>query len=276
MDWLLEPLQFQFVRRALVLAVLIGIGAGLVGAVLYLRRTVLIADAFAHSLLPGIGLAFLLLGPGTPSLLLGAVVGGLLTAAAAGLATRRFGLREETAFGVLFVCSLSLGIALMSRVVAPTDLLHYLFGDILAAGPMDMVIVCTVTCMTILGVAVGYRSLLAETFDPVFHRAFGKAGAITHAAILLAVVLNLVAGLRAVGLILALGLFILPAVTASRWCRHFGIFLVASAAIGACGGVLGLAASWYLHLPSGACMVGCLGLICIYSVITSNRSDPIP
>lgn len=266
MDWLIEPLQYQFVRRAVVLAVLLGIGGGLVGAVLLLRRSVLIADAFAHSLLPGIGLAFLLLGPGMPSLLIGALVGGALTAAMAGLATRRLGLREDTAFAVLFVCCLALGIALMSRVAAPTDLLHYLFGDILAAGSADLILVCTVTCLTVLATAAGYRALLAETFDPLFHRAFGRAGAITHAVVLLALVLNLVAGLRAVGMILALGLFILPAVTASRWCSSFGSLLVTSAAVGAGGSVAGLIASWHLQLPSGACMVGALAVICLVSV----------
>lgn len=273
MDWLLEPMQYQFVRRALVLAVMLGIGGGLVGAVLLLRRSILIADAFAHSLLPGIGLAFVVMGPGMPSLLIGALIGGAITAALAGWATRRLGLREDTAFAVLFVCCLALGIALMSRVATPTDLLHYLFGDILAAGPADVVLVCTVTCLTVLATAVGYRALLAETFDPVFHRAFGRAGAITHAVVLLALVLNLIAGLRAVGIILALGLFILPAVTASRWCQSFGSLLVTSASVGAIGAVIGLLASWHLQLPSGACMVGALAIMCLVSIVVRRPTQ---
>ena len=270
-NFLTEPLQYQFVARGLGMALLLGVAGGLVGCVLLLRRIVLMADSFGHSLLPGIGLAYLWLGPGIVSLFTGAVIAGLVTSVMSGLVNRLTRLKEDAAFGSLFVLCFALGVALMSKIAAPVDLLHYLFGNILGVTANDLYLVLVTTCITVLATCFFYRSLLLETFDPTFHRAAGGHSLLTHLGVLVAVVINLVAALQAVGMVLALGLFILPAVTAYLWCERFGAMLLFSAIYGGVAACAGLYVSYHLNLPSGACMVGCLGSGFLLSLIASPQ-----
>lgn len=266
-----DPLQYRFVGRGLAMALLLGVSGGLVGSVLVLRRIVLMADSFGHSLLPGVGLAYLFLGKGIGALFVGAAAAGLVTALMSGLVNRLTRLKEDAAFGSLFVLCFALGAALMSKVAAPVDLLHYLFGNILGVTAADLLLVAVVSVVTVTAVCLGYRSLVLETFDPVFHRTSGGRSLATHLGILMITVLNLVAALQAVGMILALGLFILPAVTAYLWSERFGTQLVLAAVYGALGSVVGFFASYHLNLPSGPCMVGALGIGFVISLVLSPR-----
>lgn len=273
---LLEPFQYQFVARGLGMALLLGIAGGLVGCVMLLRRIVLMADSFGHALLPGIGLAYLWAGPGLVALFSGAAIAGLLASLMSGAVSRTTRLKEDAAFGSLFVLCFAVGVALMSRIAAPTDLLHYLFGDILGVTASDLYLVYATTSATILALSLFYRAVALETFDPAFHRASGGRSLATHLGILAAVVINLVAALQAVGMVLALGMFILPAVTAYLWCERFGSMLLVAAAYGGLMSCLGLLASWHWNLPSGACMVGCLGLGAVASLLASPRHGLLP
>jgi zinc/manganese transport system permease protein len=269
--WFVDPLQYRFVARGLAMAVLLGVSGGIVGCILLLRRIVLMADSFGHSLLPGIGLAYLLLGPGIMPLFAGAVIAGLGTSLMSALVHRMTRLKEDAAFGSLFVLCFAGGVALMSKIAAPVDLLHYLFGNILGVTANDLYLVCVTSCATVLATCLWYRSLLLETFDPQFHRSAGGRSMLTHLGVLAAVVINLVAALQAVGMVLALGLFILPAVTAYLWCERFGAMLVFSGVYGGVMASLGLFVSYHLNLPSGACMVGCLGSGYLLSLVLNTR-----
>jgi zinc/manganese transport system permease protein len=266
-----EPFQYQFVVRGLGMALLLGVAGGLVGCILLLRRIVLMADSFGHSLLPGIGLAYLWLGPGIVSLFTGAAIAGLFTSIMSGVVNRLTRLKEDAAFGSLFILCFAAGVALMSKIAAPMDLLHYLFGNILGITAADLYLVFITTGITVLATCIFYRALAMETFDTIFHRASGGHGFLTHLGILVAVVINLVAALQAVGMVLALGMFILPTVTAYLWCERFGSMLLVSAGYGGVMSCLGLLVSYHLNLPSGACMVGCLGLGYIASLVFSPR-----
>jgi zinc/manganese transport system permease protein len=269
--WLIEPFQYQFVSRGLGMAFLLGVSGGLVGCVLLLRRIVLIADSFGHSLLPGIGLAYLWLGPGIVSLFTGAVFAGLFTSVMSGVVNRLTRLKEDAAFGSMFVLCFAAGVALMSKIAAPVDLLHYLFGDILGVTADDLYLVFATTSLTVLAVCVCYRAVALETFDSTFHRASGGRSFLTHLGILVVVVINLVAALQAVGMVLALGMFILPAVTAYLWCERFGSMLLVAAGYGGVMSCIGLLVSYHANLPSGACMVGCMGLGYLASLVLSTR-----
>lgn len=271
LQWLTDPFQYQFVARGLGMALLLGVAGGLVGCILLLRRIVLMADSFGHSLLPGIGLAYLFLGPGIVSLFIGAVIAGLFTSLMSGIVNRLTRLKEDAAFGSLFVLCFAAGVALMSRIAAPMDLLHYLFGNILGVTAADLHLVFATTGITVLAACICYRALAMETFDATFHRASGGRSFLTHLGILVAVVINLVAALQAVGMVLALGMFILPAVTAYLWCERFGSMLLLAAGYGGVMSCVGLLASYHLNLPSGACMVGSLGLGYVASLVLSPR-----
>lgn len=267
--WLSEPLHYRFVARGLGMALLLGISGGLVGCILLLRRIVLVADSFGHALLPGIGLAYLWMGPGLAGLFTGATIAGLFTALMSGLINRLTRLKEDAAFGSLFVVCFAAGVALMSRVAAPMDLMHYLFGNILGVTADDLRLVCAVTTATVLGLCLFYRAVVLETFDPHFHRASHGRSMLTHLGILAAVVLNLVAALQSVGMVLALGIFILPAVTAYLWCERFGSMLLFAAAYGGLMSCAGLLFSYHFNLPSGACMVVSLGIGFFASLVCS-------
>jgi zinc/manganese transport system permease protein len=270
-SWLGDPLAHRFVARGLVMAFLLGVAGGLVGCVLLLRRIVLIADSFGHALLPGIGLAYIWFGPGHAGLYAGAAVAGLGTAAMSGLVNHLTRLSEDAAFGAMFVLCFAVGVALMSQVAAPADLLHYLFGNILGVTGGDLWRVCLTTCATVLTLCLTYRAVLLEAFDAPFLRVSGGRVLLVHLGVLAAVVVNLVAALNAVGLVLALGLFILPAATAYLWCERFGSMLLVAALYGGLASCAGLLASWHLNLPSGACMVGALGVGFVLSVLASPR-----
>lgn len=269
--WLVEPLQYQFLCRGLAMALLLGVGCGLVGSVLLLRRMVLAVDSFGHALLPGVGVAYLCIGPGLGAAFVGALVAGLLTGVVSAVVNRLSRLTEDGAMGALNVISFAAGVMLMSRIAAPTDLLHFLFGNVLAVTGADLGLVALVTVSTVLLVVIGYRALVLEVFDPIFHRASGGRSLLTHVLILVVTVLSLVAALRAVGLVLALGLFILPAVTAYLWCERFGSMLLTASVYGGTAAVLGCYASYHLNLPSGPCMIAVLGLGFVVSLVASPR-----
>ena len=256
---LIEPFTHRFMARALLVAILLGVSGALVGCVLILRRLALVADSFGHALLPGVAIAYLIAGPSLLALCLGGLVAGLVTALAAGVLSRVTRLKEDAAFGAMFVGLFALGAAILSRVAAPADLGHYLFGNILGVAAADARLAAAAAGITVLALAIGWRSVVLECFDRGFHRAAGGASATVHAAILMLTVLNLVAALHSVGLVLALGLFVLPAVTAQLWCERIGRLLLTAGLIGPLGAGLGLLLSYHLDLPSGASMVLVLG-----------------
>ncbi|TVR50414.1 MAG: metal ABC transporter permease [Puniceicoccaceae bacterium] len=275
MEWLaeffLEPFEFAFMRRALAAALLIGLSGGLLGCLLVLRRLALMGDALAHSLLPGIGLAWLLFGATPWALFVGALIAGLLTSLGSALICRLTRLKEEAAFAALFVLFLGTGIVLVSFIGPQIDLLHFLFGNILGVGPGDVWLAAGATLVTVTVVVLFFRNILVETFDPVFYRASGRRGGFVHLGILSLVVLNLVAALQAMGVVLALGLFILPAVTAYLWTDHLTRMLAIAAGLAMAGTFAGLLLSYHAGLASGASIVLCLGVAFLATALGSPR-----
>ncbi len=270
-SFILEPFSYAFLQRGLLVAALLGLSGGLLGSILVLRRLSLMGDALSHSLLPGIGLAYLLFGPSVPALLLGALLAGLFTALASGLVSRLTRVKEDAAFGSLFLVLFAAGVALVSRLPTRVDLLHFLFGNILGVGPADVALSAGASALTVSVFLFFRRSILLETFDPVFHRATGGRGWLTHLGVLALCVVNLVAALQAMGVVLALGLFLLPAVTAYLWCDRFARMLIVSAGTAVLGSVVGIFVSYHAGLPSGAAIVLTLGAFFLASALTSPR-----
>jgi zinc/manganese transport system permease protein len=270
-SFLLEPFSYAFLQRGLLVAALLGLSGGLLGCILVLRRLSLMGDALSHSLLPGIGVAYLLFGPSLPALLLGALLAGLLTALGGGLVSRLTRIKEDAAFGSLFLVLFAAGVALVSRLPARVDLLHFLFGNILGVGPSDVALAGGAAALTVAVFALFRRSIVLETFDPVFHRATGGRGWLTHLGILALCVINLVAALQAMGVVLALGLFLLPAVTAYLWCDRLPAMLAFSAITAVLGSIVGILVSYHAGLPSGAAIVLALGAFFLLSALGSPR-----
>ncbi len=270
-DLFVAPFTYEFMQRGLLSAVLLSVSGGLLGCILVLRRLALMGDALSHSLLPGIALAWLIFGPSTTALFVGALVAGLLTALGSALLSRLTRIKEDAAFGSLFIVFFGAGVALMSKLPTRLNLSHFLFGNVLGVNASDLQLAAAISGGTVLIFLVFYRAILLETFDPVFHRATGGHGGLVHFGFLALTVLNLVAALQTMGVVLALGLFLLPAVSAYLWCDHFFRMLTLSVALAMACSIAGILLSYHASLASGAAIVLCLGTVFVASALFSPR-----
>jgi zinc/manganese transport system permease protein len=274
-DLITGPFSYDFMRRGLLSSLLLGMSGGLLGCVLVLRRMALMGDALSHSLLPGIAVAWLLFGTSTTALFFGGLVAGLLTALGSALLSRLTRVKEDAAFGSLFVLFFGGGVALISKLPTRVNLADFLFGNVLGVNADDLRLAALVSSVTAILFILFYRSILLETFDPVFHRATGGRGGLVHMGFLTLTVLNLVAAMQTMGVVLALGLFLLPAVSAYLWCDRFRSMLLLSVAFALSGSVVGILLSFHEGLASGAAIVLCLGAIFIFSALFSPRYGAI-
>jgi len=268
-EFFIAPFSYEFMQRGLGAAMCLSVSGGLLGCILVLRRLALMGDALSHSLLPGVALAWLLFGPSTTALFVGAMLAGLLTALGSALLSRLTRVKEDAAFGSLFIVFFGAGIALVSKLPTRLNLTHFLFGNVLSVSATDLHLTAIVSGSTVLLFALFYRAIVLETFDPVFHRAIGGWGALIHFGFLALTVLNLVAGLQTMGVVLALGLFLLPAVSAYLWCDHFFRLLLLSVGFALAGSIAGILLSYHAGLSSGAAIVLCQGGIFIGSALFS-------
>ena len=217
-DLLIGPFaEFEFMRRALVGAVAIALGGAPVGVFLMLRRMSLTGDAMAHAILPGAALGYLVAGLSLPAMTLGGILAGIVVAVLAGLVARVTVLKEDASLAAFYLISLALGVTLVSAKGSNVDLLHVLFGTVLALDDLALLLLASIATVTLATLAVLYRPLVLECVDPVFLRSVSRAGGPTHLVFLGLVVLNLVGGFQALGTLLAVGLMMLPAAASRFW-----------------------------------------------------------
>jgi zinc/manganese transport system permease protein len=262
-DLLLAPfVDYGFMRRALVACVALGLGSGPVGVLLMLRRMSLVGDAMSHAILPGAAIGFLIAGGlSLPAMGLGGLVAGLSVALLSGIVSRTTALREDASFASFYLTSLALGVLIVSLRGSNVDLLHVLFGTILAIDAPALYFVGGITSLTLLVLATIYRPLVAECFDPGFLRAIGGRGPLYHLLFLFLVVVNLVAGFQALGTLMAVGLMMLPAAVAQLWARSLPNMILIAAATAAMSGLVGLIVSFHLGLASGPTVILTASLI---------------
>src|SRR5690606_1316623 len=203
--------EFDFMRRALVGAAALALSGGPVGVFLMLRRMSLTGDAMAHAILPGAAVGFLLYGLSLPAMTIGGLAAGFAVALAAGLVARTTALKEDAALAAFYLISLALGVTLVSLRGSNVDLLHVLFGTVLALDDATLLLVAGIATVTLGALALLYRPLVLECVDPGFLRSVSRAGAVAHLAFLALVVINLVGGFHALGTLLAVGMMMLPA-----------------------------------------------------------------
>jgi zinc/manganese transport system permease protein len=265
--------EFGFMRRALVGCLALALGCGPIGTILVIRRMSLMGDALSHAVLPGAALGFITAGLSLPAMSLGGVVAGLVVALLSGLVTRLTPLREDASFAGFYLMSLALGVLLVSVHGSNVDLLRLLFGSILAVDDAALVLIGGIATASLLLLAVIYRPLVVECFDPGFLRAVGGHGGLVHTLFLALVVFNLVAGFQALGTLMAVGLMMLPAAAARFWVRELWSLSAASSALALGSGFLGLLLSYHLDLPSGPAIVLVAGLGYLASVALGPRDS---
>ena len=282
LDMCWQPfVEFAFMRRALIGGAALALSAGPLGVFLILRRMSLIGDAIAHGILPGAALSFWLFGLSLPALTLGGLTAGLAMAGLAAWVTRRTGLREDASLAALYPISLASGVLLLGLAGRKLDLVHLLFGSALAVDGTTLNGMLLVASGSLLGLALIYRALALDSFDPLFLRSVSRFGPLAYGLFLTLVVLNLVIGFQAIGALMVVGLMMLPAATARFWSRQLPVLLLIAALLGAVCVWLGLLLSYYANLPSGPCIILLAGAAYVFSVIAGPvhsllRTPPIP
>src|SRR6266849_8746470 len=255
-DAVISPfVEFAFMRRALVGALALAIGAGPVGVFLMLRRMSLMGDAMAHAILPGAALGFLLSGLSLFAMTAGGLVAGCVVALLAGLVTRMTELKEDAALATFYLLSLALGVTIVSLKGSNIDLLHVLFGNVLALDDQTLVLIAANATLTLIVLALIYRPLVIECVDPGFMRSVSRAGAPAHLAFLVLVVVNLVSGFHALGTLLAVGVMILPAAIGRFWARDITLMIAIATASGVASGYAGLLLSFHAGVASGPAII---------------------
>jgi zinc/manganese transport system permease protein len=259
--------EFEFMRRALVGSVALAIGAGPIGVFLMLRRMSLTGDAMAHAILPGAAIGFLVAGLSLPAMTIGGLVAGFAVAILAGVIARTTALREDASLAAFYLISLALGVMIVSLRGSNVDLLHVLFGTVLALDDAGLALVASIASVTLLALALIYRPLVMECLDPVFLRSVSGAGAPSHLLFLGLVVLNLVGGFQALGTLLAVGIMMLPAAAARFWSSDITLMLASSAIIGALSSVAGLLVSYHTEAPTGPAIILVAGALYLLSLL---------
>jgi len=266
-DNLIAPFaDFEFMRRALVATFALAFGAPPIGVFLMLRRMSLIGDAMAHAILPGAAIGFLLAGLSLPAMAGAGLVAGLLIAIGAGLIARSTQLKEDASLAALFVISLALGVTIVSLKGNNIDLMHFLFGSVLAIDNGALVLILAITSVSLVVLALIWRPLVLESVDPGFLRTVSRAGAATHLVFLALVVLNLVGGFQVLGTLLAVGIMMLPAIASRFWARDVTGMIAAAIASALIASYAGLILSFRAELPSGPAIILVAGFIYLLSL----------
>jgi len=263
--------EFAFMRRALVGAVILAISAGPVGVFLMFRRMSLAGDAMSHAILPGAAAGFLVSGLAILPMTIGGFVAGLVVALLAGVVSRVTLQREDTSLAAFYLISLALGVLLVSLKGSNVDLMHVLFGTVLALNDDALILIGGVATVSLVGLALIWRPLFAECLDPSFLRSVSRAGQPVHLVFLALVVLNLVGGFQALGTLLAVGLMMLPAAAARFWVRSLEAVILVAVGFGVASAYLGLLLSYYLGAASGPSIILFAGALYLVSLVFGQR-----
>lgn len=271
---LIDPfVTFGFMRRALIACLALSLGSAPIGAFLILRRMSLMGDAMSHAILPGAAIGFLIAGVSLWAMSLGGLIVGLVVTLLAGAVSRATTLREDASLAGFYLISLALGVLLISTRGSNVDLLHVLFGSILAVDDAALMLVAAIASLTLLVLALIYRPLVIECFDPAFLKTSLRGGSLVHTIFLILVVINLVAGFQALGTLMAVGLMMLPPLAARFWTERLEPMMALAVAFGFASGLLGLLMSYNFDLPSGPAIILSAGAFYTLSLLFGARGS---
>lgn len=252
MAFILEPLQYAFMVRALLASVIVGVLCAVMGTYVVLRGMAFLGDALAHAILPGVAVAYLLQG----NLLVGAIVAALVIALSIGFFSKQGTIKEDTAIGILFAAALALGVALISSIQTyAVDLSHILFGNVLGVSASDLGLTAGLGFLVLLTVVLLYRPFLIISFDPVLAATLRLRADLLRYVLLVLLALTVVVSLQTVGVGLAAAMLVTPAATAYLLTRRLAPMMILSAGLGALASVVGLYVSYYLNIVSGSAIV---------------------
>ncbi len=271
-NWLITPLQYAFMQRALVAALVVGVLCAILGCYVVLKSMAFIGDAMAHAVLPGIAIAYLLGG----NLTLGALIAAVIISLGIGLLSRQGTIREDTAIGILFSAALSLGIVLISSIRSyAVDLSHILFGNVLGVSTQDLIVTIGSAIVILLSVAFLYRRFLVVLFDPILAVTQRLKVGLLRNVLLIILAVTIVVSLQTVGVGLVAALLVTPPATAYLLTRRLPSMMALSAVFGAFSSLVGLYASFYGNVSSGAAIVFTATMLFLFVFLFSPRKGVV-
>ncbi len=274
---LIQPFaDFGFMRRALVATLALALGGAPLGCLLVLRRMSLVGEAMAHALLPGAAVGYLIAGLSLTAMGIGSFVAALLVALLAGAVSRATRQREDASFTAFYLVALALGVLLLSLRGGGADLLHVLFGSVLAIDDAALALIAAVCSLTLIGLALAWRPLVMDSVDAGFLRSVSAAGPWVHGLLLVLVVANLVSAFQTLGTLMAVGQMMLPAIAARFWAASLVGMVCVALAIAVLAGAAGLLLSFHAELPSGPSIVLVSGLAYLLSVLLGRVDGVLP
>jgi zinc/manganese transport system permease protein len=259
-DLLITPFQsFSFMRIALVACLALALSNGPLGIMLLLRRMALDANVLSYAVMPGAALGFAYAGHSLTALSLGGLASGGLVAGLTGMLGRAGNPRQVAGLIAFYLVALALGVMLVALFGSNVDMVRVLFGTVLAIDVRALIQIAAVSTLTMLLLAVFYRPMAVDSFDPVFLRMVGGHG--MRWLFMLLVLLNLVASFQAFGTLLAIGPMLLPAAAARCWTHRPGVMMALASVLGMLSCYAGLLLSYHRNLPSGPAIVMVAGLL---------------
>jgi len=238
---------------------------------LMLRRMSLVGDAMAHAILPGAALGYLVAGLSLGWMTGGGMLAGFAVALLAGVVARATALKEDASLAAFYLISLAAGVTLVSIKGSSIDLLHVLFGTVLALDDATLLLIAGIATVTLGVLALIFRSLVLESVDPGYLRSVSRSGGPTHLVFLALVVLNLVGGFHALGTLLAVGLMMLPAIAASFWTRDLTGMIAVATLIGIASSIAGLLFSYHAGPPAGPAIIMAAGAFYLLSLALGSQ-----
>ena len=271
-NFLTEPLSYEFIQRGLLALVIVGGINAVVGCFVVVRGMSFFGDALAHAILPGVALSYTASGGYIAgNLFLGGLGAGIVSALVIAWLTRNQELKEDSAIAIVFVTMFALGIAIISTQSSyAVDLTHILFGSINAISHDDLLTMTALAAIVLLAVLLLYKEFLLVSFDLSLAHSLRLPVQLLKILLLVLIAVTIVASLQAVGIALMLALLTTPAATARLLVKRLHHMIVIASLIGIVSGVVGFYASYYLDIPSGACIV--LTLSAIFGLVIAAQS----
>ncbi|MEA5575838.1 metal ABC transporter permease [Anabaena sp. UHCC 0451] len=269
LNQLIEPLQYGFMQRSLIIAILVGLLCAVVGSYLMVQRLALLGDAISHSVLPGLAIAFMI----GANIFVGAFIAGILSTVAITFIKTRSPIKEDAAMGIVFSAFFALGITLITVIQKSNkiDLNHFLFGNILGVTVDEVRDTAIIAAIVLIVVFLLYKELLFYTFDPLGAQAAGLPVNRLNFGLMLLISLTIVASMKAVGVILVLSLLITPGATAFLLVKRLHEVMILGAVIGVISSISGMYLSYFYNLPSGPAIVLVVSGLFILALFFSPR-----
>ncbi|KHE67362.1 metal ABC transporter permease [Halobacillus sp. BBL2006] len=244
-------MHYEFLQKALLTSVMVGIICGVIGCFIILRGMALMGDAISHAVLPGVAISYMM----GINFFFGAVFSGVITAIAIGFVTQNSRIKHDTSIGIMFTAAFAAGIIVITMLKSSTDLYHILFGNVLAVRSSDMWITLGIALFVIAAVYLFYKELLVTSFDETMGAAYGLPVRLIHYFLMTLLTMVTVASLQTVGIVLVVAMLITPAAAAYLLTDRLSVMIFLASGIGVMSSVIGLYFSFTYNLASGATIV---------------------